>query len=261
MKQGLASAAERTGLLRPAVVLNARLKARGIEDTAAPDGLPLPPARLRLLVGTAGDAQAFIARGRLSAGTLVEALARHRLTDEEIGTALDFGCGCGRVVRHLADRSFQLVGCDPSGPAIAWCRDNLPFMEVVTSDWDPPLPFEAERFGLLYGWSVFTHLAEDRQRGWMRELHRVVRPGGHVILTMHGRGAVARQLGEAGVKRFDAGELVVTHKRASGLNRCGAFHPRPWVERQLLEGFELLEHAPGGVGGAPGADLYVLRRV
>ncbi|MGY1688890.1 class I SAM-dependent methyltransferase [Geodermatophilus sp. SYSU D01105] len=55
----------------------------------------------------------------------------------------------------------------------------------------PPLPFDDGRFDLVLGYSVFTHLPVDHQDAWLAELRRVTRPGGLLLLTVHGRSAYA----------------------------------------------------------------------
>jgi SAM-dependent methyltransferase len=78
-----------------------------------------------------------------------------------------------------------------------------PHAKVSVNDDDPPLPFADNTFGLIFNHSVFTHIDEQRQDAWLTELHRVTRPGGLLILSIHGEialgthGEVARDaLGE-----------------------------------------------------------------
>lgn len=41
-------------------------------------------------------------------------------------------------------------------------------------------------FHAIYGISVFTHLSEEYQVRWLRELSRILRPHGTLLLTVHG---------------------------------------------------------------------------
>jgi ubiquinone/menaquinone biosynthesis C-methylase UbiE len=50
----------------------------------------------------------------------------------------------------------------------------------------PKLPFSDKSVDLLYGISVMTHLTEYNQHRWLREIRRVIKPGGCVILTSNG---------------------------------------------------------------------------
>jgi len=108
----------------------------------------------------------------------------------DFDSILDWGVGCGRVARYvLSKRHNHFTGCDVDRGNIAWCKDRLPG-SFVLSDMHPPLPFADGSFDLVYGISVFTHLNQELEALWLAELHRVVRPGGVVAVTIHGQTAV-----------------------------------------------------------------------
>lgn len=44
---------------------------------------------------------------------------------------------------------------------------------------------------LIYGISVMTHIRESQQEAWLKELERILTPGGVMILTSCGAGALA----------------------------------------------------------------------
>ncbi|MGH8642383.1 MAG: class I SAM-dependent methyltransferase, partial [Burkholderiales bacterium] len=106
-----------------------------------------------------------------------------------VSRILDFGCGCGRVIRYLShvfpDREF--VGTDIDAEAIRWSRNYLAHLGTfqVNGTW-PPLDHPDESFDLVIANSVFTHLPEDMQFAWLKELRRVTRNGGYLLLTVHG---------------------------------------------------------------------------
>src|SRR5215218_10027330 len=104
-RERVAAGLHTVGLLRGAVRLRRRYLAW--RAPAAPpgtaDGLPLPPARLGVMVdGRSGDPDRFVAVGAESARLIREALAGVGVELERLGRILDFGCGCGRVARHWA---------------------------------------------------------------------------------------------------------------------------------------------------------------
>jgi SAM-dependent methyltransferase len=53
----------------------------------------------------------------------------------------------------------------------------------------PHLPFEDRSFGLVYCGSLFTHI-DDLAEAWFAELHRVLRPGGHLYFSINDQHAV-----------------------------------------------------------------------
>ncbi|HXK09991.1 MAG TPA: methyltransferase domain-containing protein [Vicinamibacteria bacterium] len=140
-----------------------------------------------------------------------------------------------------------------------WCQANLPFARCSTSRSRPPLPFDDGAFDFAYAISVFTHLAEDLQLPWMRELCRVVRPGGHLPVTTHGasyRGRLTAREQEA----FAAGDLVVRYREASGLNLCTVYHPEAYVRERMGSGLQVLDFVPVGQREGVYQDVYLLRK-
>lgn len=106
---------------------------------------------------------------------------------------LDFSSSSGRVVRVLAaarpDVSWH--GCDPNQGAIAWAAQNLPQVDFFVSDTAPPLPFEDGTLAAAYAISVWSHYNAAAALRWFDEMHRVIRPGGHLIFTTHGMNSTA----------------------------------------------------------------------
>ena len=60
------------------------------------------------------------------------------------------------------------------------------FVSYLFNDAFPPLACQDASFDLIYAISVFTHLDETIQFSWLRELQRLTKPGGLVVLTTHG---------------------------------------------------------------------------
>jgi SAM-dependent methyltransferase len=233
---------------------NAPLRARG-----APDRLPIPPERLMLLVAGTGDAGWFLESGARAAVSIRSALESAGVSLDGLSAILDFGCGCGRVLRHWAGLRAAVYGCDVSTAHLRWCRRNLRFGRFDTNRLDPPLVHGDGAFDLVYALSVFTHLDAARQRAWMDELGRVLRGGGHLLLTTHGRHYLGGLTPEQ-ARRFERGELVVVAPRAAGSNDCGAFHPESYVREELARGWQVAAFVPEGALGNPKQDLWLLRK-
>ena len=119
-----------------------------------------PCRRRTLIVRVAGtpDVSWFLDSGRLAAESIGETLERAGTGIEAMTSILDFGCGCGRVVRHWSRFDVRVSGSDLSGAAIDWCRENLPFARFETNGLSPPLAFAHDSFDLAYALSVLTHL-------------------------------------------------------------------------------------------------------
>jgi SAM-dependent methyltransferase len=263
VKNALLRLLGRLRLLAPTYRAYERVRAAQLPhapEPSAPDGLPIPPAHLIVRVAGTPNASWFLESGRLASEAIGEALERAGTGIEAMASVLDFGCGCGRVIRNWARLDIAAAGSDLSGAAIDWCRANLPFARFETNGLSPPLAFSDGSFDLAYALSVFTHLPEAIQHEWMDELRRVVRRGGFVLLTTHGERYLER-LSEDERRRFRAGHLVVRWGEVPGTNLCTTFHPPAWIRERLLpHGFEEVNFVPEGAAGNPYQDQFLLRR-
>jgi SAM-dependent methyltransferase len=260
MKVGLPRLLNSLGLLLPVfrgLEFMRTLGAEKVDD--APDGLPLPPPDLRVLVAGNVDIAVFLERGQLAEESIREALVRAGAPLGPHQAILDFGCGCGRVLRRWRGLNARVCGTDYSGAAVRWCRRNLPFVEVSVNALQPPLNYGDASFDVIYALSVFTHLPVETQIAWRDELRRVLRPGGHLLLTLHGDAYIA-QLKPEERSVYKAGGCVVRWPKAAGANLCSAFHSPQFVRDRIAEGWELVEHVPSDESGHFGQDLVVLRK-
>ena len=129
-------------------------------------GLPLPPAALRHRVGPNSSRAEFLHVGALCAGDLLQVyrqLARPPASDLRW---LDFGCGCGRVARHLlgpeaearfAVRDLAYTGVDVDRRQVAWAARHLPGTFAVIP-MSPPTALPGAAFDVIFTISVFTQL-------------------------------------------------------------------------------------------------------
>jgi SAM-dependent methyltransferase len=255
--------ARRVGLLGPARNARDAIRAwrhqlREKRRDLPCDGLSLPPARLILKVAGTPDAQWFLTGGCLAADSIRATLARHSIDVDRIPSMLDFGCGCGRVVRYWRSVQGQVHGVDHEAAGIKWCRRHLRFGRFEVNDLRPPLPYASGQFALVYALSVFTHLPADLQVPWMAELRRVLRAGGHLLVSLHGT-AYVESLTPSELVRFSRGDVVV-REGAPGSNAFGAYHPESFVRGAMSQGFRVLDVAPEGAAGNPKQDLVLFER-
>jgi len=235
----IADGLDRTRLLLPAERLREGWLSLRVHEQEAvgTDGLPVPPARLRLLVdGRTGDANAFLRLGAQMCDSIQAAAAGAGAPVGRMRAILDFGCGCGRVARHWPLDGPEVYGCDYNPDLVAWCTANLPNLWATRNQLAPPTPYVTGSFDLVYALSVFSHLDEVLQRGWLAEFRRLLRPGGLLVLSVLGE-RMRHRLSVEEQQRFDCGEMVVQRPRMAGRNLCTVYHPRSYVEEELLASF------------------------
>jgi SAM-dependent methyltransferase len=224
-----------------------------------------------------------MARGPLAAGgdlfsadMVADALAGCGVDVAGLRRALDFGCSSGRALRPLAAAypEVEWHGVDPNAEAVAWAREHVVGVQLEVSDPDPPLRFADATFDVAYAISIWSHFNEWAARAWLEEMRRVVVPGGHLAITVHGLQSVAyyaqrgerpaHQLEQIRHELYRRGFWFAAEFGERGDH--GLVHPEwgnafmspEWLLRAVSGRWELLHYAVGrNVGNQ---DLVVLRR-
>ena len=99
-----------------------------------------------------------------------------RLTDRR-PRILDVGCGTGANLKTLSEFG-DAEGVDVSPDAIEFCRERgLTNVKLGAAE---ELPYESGTFDLVTALDVVEHLDDDV--GGLREMRRVLRPGGHALI-------------------------------------------------------------------------------
>lgn len=231
-----------------------------LQDEVRLKGLPFPPGRLIEAVAAVPLVTWFYGLGKSGAESIMTMLRQHNLEMASFERILDFGCGCGRVIRHWSHLTrTEVHGTDYNGDLIAWCRANLGFAHFAVNRLTPPLAYTDNSFDFIYALSVFTHLAEDTQRAWIQELGRVLKPGGHLLFTTHGDFYLPLLTDEE-QRRFRNGELVLRPAAVEGSNECAAFQSERQVRSALAPGWTVVAYVPEGSLGTPRQDLYLFRK-
>lgn len=181
------------------------------------------------------------------------------------GSIVDFGCGSGRVLRHFRNvDGLRPVGTDANAKAIEWDRANLPGIEFHNNELAPPLDLPDGSFDLVYALSVFTHIPLQWQEPWLRELRRILRPGGYLLCTVLGDNYIDLQLGpEERVRLAHDGRLTLDaddpHASYSSqvLRSWDVFQTRDEVGKSFGSVFDILAYTE--FPAATGQDTLLLQ--
>lgn len=156
---------------------------------------------------------------------------------------LDWGCGPGRIIRHLpsvAGNGCEYYGTDYNKRSIDWCTENLKGIHFNLNTLTACLPYKDNFMDVIYGISIFTHLSGELHYDWYNELHRVLKPGGIMLLTTQGDNFKVK-LTRSELKKYNDGQLVVRTSAKEGHRTYSAFHPREFM-RKLFANIDILEH-------------------
>ena len=116
----------------------------------------------------------YTGRRKILAG-FVEAICR-QVTDRR-PRILDVGCGTGANLLMLAEYG-DAEGVDISEDALAFCRERG--LDKVRLGAGEQLPYDDGTFDLVTALDVVEHMDDDL--AGLREMRRVLRPGGRVLL-------------------------------------------------------------------------------
>jgi SAM-dependent methyltransferase len=101
------------------------------------------------------------------------------LADRDAGPILDAGCGTGGMLAHLGPAN-SVIGIDNEALALSFARRRGAQRLIEGSA--VGLPFPDNTFSTVYSLDVLEHLDDDHVG--IRELERVCRPGGRIIITV-----------------------------------------------------------------------------
>ncbi len=145
----------------------------------------------------------------------------------------DLGCGGGRHAKVLAGKGHRVVGLDASERLLAIARRKLPQVPFVRGDLCG-LPLRGARFPAAVAVATIHHLPSEGERiAAMREIARILRPGGTALVTVW---ALEQVPGTKGRETRPAGEDprdVWVPWRAGGSEVLRFYHL--FAERELAD--------------------------
>ena len=246
-------------------------------------GIPSVSERTGLVRAQPPDEIHAMARGPLAAAgglyeadLVIDAFLGAGMDIRNVATGLDFGCSSGRVARVLAAAypDISWLGCDPNDQAITWAQTNLPAVDFFVSGDQPPLMLEDASLDLAFAISIWSHFQPEFGLDWFSEMHRVIRAGGHLVITTHGITSVdffatnhlrtEAQSAEIADALYRRGWWYAAEFGERG--DWGVVNPAwgtsfispEWLLMKLCPQWRVLEFAPGR--NALNQDVYVLER-
>lgn len=181
------------------------------------------------------DYQKYYQSGKKNAAWLSSLFEKHvELKNKKI---LDWGCGPGRIIRHLPNiisNDCSFYGSDYNTASIKWCSENLPNIKFNNNTLEANLPYPDNEFDVIYGLSIITHLSEGKHYEWFQELYRVLKPNGILLLTAQGDNYISK-LSIEEQQKYQRGELVIRGNVTEGHRVYSSFHPTQFMQDLFKE--------------------------
>ena len=201
----------------------------------------------RSVGGTWGD---FLMSGQETADNIDFILSKVGLSISLFDRILDFGCGCGRTLRFMIPYGAKSkpLGVDVDAAQIEYCQSILQELgNYMVIPHEPPMPIQGELFDFIYSISTFTHFREDYQHHWLKELHRVSRPGATLILTIAGKKNLSYLNKAQQVQLAESGFVFVEGAARANHNPAYyhlALHTHDYVRRVWKDYFDIVDIVP-----------------
>lgn len=97
------------------------------------------------------------------------------------GNLLEIGCGTGRGVGVLAPSVSAYTGVDKNEPLMLKLSKDYPNFKFIDMFLPPLKDIPSNSFDFVVTFQVIEHIADDHF--FIQEAHRVLKPGGKLILT------------------------------------------------------------------------------
>jgi SAM-dependent methyltransferase len=169
-----------------------------------------------------------------------------------VGPLCDMGCGPGHAARYLSEQGVEVCGVDLSPAMVERARRLTPGVEFRQGDMTALDVPDAAWAGIVAFYSLI-HVPRDEVARTLRELRRVLKPGGPLLLAFHiGDDTVHLQEWWGFKVRVDffffRTEEMVGYLREAGLEveEIVERDPYPDVEHQSRRSYILARRPPPG---------------
>lgn len=175
------------------------------------------------------------------------------------GDTLELGCGEGRGVEIISERSSSYLALDKIPEVINKLSERFPHLNFKQAVF-PPVDLPDQSFDTVVNFQVIEHIKDDHL--FLEEIARLLRPGGKAILTTpnnkmtlsrnpwHIREYTADELTELGNKYFTQVEM----KGIAGSDRVMEYHEKNRASVNRIMRWDVLDlqhRLPGWTLRAP----------
>lgn len=171
------------------------------------------------------DEAQFLESGRRAVTLLLEGLGPLLPARE---SALEIGCGVGRLLELMAGEFRELYGVDVSREMVRQGRErlaSLPQIHLLEVDGAGGLPFPEDQFDFCFSFITFHHIpVKEVLCRYIAEARRVLRPGGIFRFHLFGRPeGVLQALRERFTKKSTWRGRKFTHREIRAITERAGF--------------------------------------
>jgi 2-polyprenyl-3-methyl-5-hydroxy-6-metoxy-1,4-benzoquinol methylase len=181
-----------------------------------------------------------------------------------IQAILDWGCGVGRVTRHLPDYfpGAKITGADVNPSCIQWLQNYIQGIEWIQSSNVPFVETVSGQYDLIIALSVLTHLPANEQANWLNKLHSLLNAQGLVWLSTHGK-TYLHQLTHQQKKQLSEQGILTLGADKKGSRQMRTYHTYSGMKLLLGRDWEIVmyydgQKFPGILGGQ---DAWLLKKL
>lgn len=224
----------------------------------------LPPPRLAFDAYNAPKWKFYKQSGEGTAKFIKKLTEKHFDRTQPVFSVYEWGCGPGRVIRHLPQmfsETVKVYGSDYNKETIDWCKKNFNTINFSLNELEPPLQFPDHSFDFIYCISVFTHLSAETGMKWANELYRVLKPQGILLITTLGENSYKTELLPEEKRKYLNEGIVVRGQYKEGKKMFLTFHNPKFIQNILLKNFIVMEHFLDNFPFIPEQEWWVAKKI
>ncbi len=229
------------------------------------ESMPAPPLKFIKRVDGSESQNFYLLKGAQNYREFQQLISKH-CQNQTISTMLDWGCGSGRLTGFFLQYAAidNIFGCDIDAEAAQWAQQNFPQGKFDAIPLHPPTQYDDQQFDLIISFSVLTHLDRENQIAWLKEMKRILKPGGTFIATIHGVSAAKVILPPEEVKLLekegihDATRDTVLEDVAPDDYYRACFQSKDYTINQWSRYFDIVDYVEQGASNYH--DIVVMRK-
>lgn len=153
------------------------------------DNSIVPPIELlkKVQFSRHSDPDYFFSEGYKDSYDILTLFEKHGVQLNNVKSVLEFGVGFSRIlINWFPFNDAKLYGCDITPEGLQWSKQlHGSRVNYELTNPEPPLPYDDDFFDVIYSNAVFIHIPYKKQEVWIKELLRILKSGGFIVVTYY----------------------------------------------------------------------------